>query len=147
MQLHLFEPDLYAKPSGEVGQLPISGKQCQRHSPFAILVENFDGSTPAFALTVVNLSKVEHLALNDLTTPTTAILDDVSIAMLFAVFDPRMVPEEHYGHRFYSPLHQWERALVCTTQTVELPFLHPSALAGNLSRKIALFDAELRKLG
>jgi hypothetical protein len=108
MQLHLFEPDLYAKPSGEVGQLPISGKQCQRHSPLAIFVENFDCSTPGFALTVVNLSKVEHLPLNNLTTPTTAILDDVQLAMLFAVFDPRMVPEEHYGQRFYSPLHQWK---------------------------------------
>src|SRR5262249_20723772 len=62
-----------------------------------ILIENFNRSTPAFALTVVNLSKIEHLALNDLTTPTTAILDDVPIAMLFAVFDPRVVPQKHYG--------------------------------------------------
>ena len=77
MKLHLFKPDLYAKPGGEVGQLPISGKQCQRYGPFPILIENFDRSTPTFALTVVNLSKVEHLPLNDLTTPTTAVLDDV----------------------------------------------------------------------
>ncbi|MBV8330994.1 MAG: hypothetical protein JOZ61_11090 [Verrucomicrobia bacterium] len=46
--------------------------------------------------------------MNDLATPTTAILDDVPIAMLFAVFDPRVVPQEHYGQRFYHPLHRWE---------------------------------------
>ena len=28
--------------------------------------------------------------------------------MLFAVFDPRVVPQEHYGQRFYHPLHRWE---------------------------------------
>src|SRR5271166_5392920 len=90
MQLHLFEPHLYAKPSGEVGQRPIRGKQRQRHGPFAHLIENFDRAAPAFALSVVDLSKVKDLPLDKLTTPATAILDDVPITMLFAVFDSRV---------------------------------------------------------
>ena len=90
MQLHLFEPYLYAKPGGEVGQLPISGKQGQRHGPFAILIEDFDRSAPAFALSVVDLSKVKDLPLDKLATPATAILHNVPVTMLFAVFESRV---------------------------------------------------------
>jgi hypothetical protein len=102
MQFHLFEPDLHAKISGEVGYLPISGKQCQRQRLLALLIEDFNRSTPTFALTVVDLSKVEHLSLDNLATPAAPILHHAPIAMLFAVFDPRITPQEHYGHRSYS---------------------------------------------
>jgi len=102
MQLHLFEPHLHPEPSGEVGSLPIGRKQCQSHGPFAILIENFDRSTPAFALGVIDLAKVKDLPLHKLSTPATTILDDVPITMLFAVFDPRVALQKHYGHRFYS---------------------------------------------
>jgi len=90
MQLHLFEPYLYAKASGEVGQLPISGKQCQGHGPFAILIEDFNRSAPAFALSVVDLSKVKDLPLDKLATPATAIFHNVPVTMLFAVFESRV---------------------------------------------------------
>jgi hypothetical protein len=102
MEFHLFEPDLHAKTSGEVGDLSISGKQCQRQRLFALLIEDFDRSTPAFSLTGIDLSKVEHLPLDHLATPAEPILHHSPIAMLFAVFDPRITPQEHYGHRFYS---------------------------------------------
>src|SRR5271165_6574381 len=92
MQLHLFEPYLYAEASGEVGQLPISGKQCQGHGPFAILIEDFNRSAPAFALSVVDLSKVKDLPLDKLATPATPILYHAPIAMLFAIFDPCVAP-------------------------------------------------------
>jgi hypothetical protein len=108
MKLHLFEPHLHTEPSGEARQLSIGRKQCQRHGPLALLIEDFDRSAPAFALTVVDLSKVEHLPLNNLTTPAAAILHNVPIAMHFAVFDPCMVPQEHYGHRFYAYLYRCE---------------------------------------
>jgi hypothetical protein len=102
MELHLFEPYLYPKPGGEVRQLPIRGKQCQRHSPFPILIENFDRSAPALALSVVDLSKVKDLPLDILVAPATAIFDDVPITMNFAVFDSTVALQKHDRHRFYS---------------------------------------------
>jgi hypothetical protein len=41
--------------------MPISGKQCQGQGPFAILIEDFNRSAPAFVLSIVGLSKVKHL--------------------------------------------------------------------------------------
>ena len=101
-KLHLFEPHLHAKASGKVRQLPISGKQCQRHGPFPILIENFDRSAPALALAIVDLSKVKDLPLDILVAPATAILDDVPVTMHFAVFDSSVALQKHDGHRFYS---------------------------------------------
>jgi len=69
--------------------------------PFPILIENFNRSTPAFALTVVDLSKIKDLPLDKLSTPATAILDDVPVTMLFAVFESRVALQKHFGHRFY----------------------------------------------
>src|ERR1700747_2914445 len=102
MQFHLFEPYLHAKPSGEVWQLPISGKQCQGQGPLAFLIEDFDPSAPAFALTVVDLSKVQHMPLDNTATPAAPILHNAPVTMLFAVFDPWVALQKHYGHRFYS---------------------------------------------
>ena len=90
MQLHLFEPYLYTKACGEVGQLPIGRKQCQAHGPFAILIEDFDRPTPALTLSIVDLSKVKDLPLDKLATPATAILHNVPVPMFFAVFDSRV---------------------------------------------------------
>jgi hypothetical protein len=53
-------------------------------------------------LSVVDLSKVKDLPLDNLATPAAPILHNAPVAMLFAVFDPRVAPQEHYGHRFYS---------------------------------------------
>src|SRR6516162_10148348 len=80
--------------------MPIGWKQCQRHGPFAILIENFDPSTPALALTVVDLSKIKDLPLNDLAAPAAPILHNAPLTMLFAVLTPRMAFQKHYGHLF-----------------------------------------------
>src|ERR1700693_4291220 len=74
MQFHLFEPDLHAKVGGEVRQLPISRKQCQRHGPLALLIEDFNCSTPTFVLSVVDLAKIDHLPLDHLATAAASIL-------------------------------------------------------------------------
>jgi hypothetical protein len=58
MQFYLFESALHPKTGGEIGQLPIRGKQCQGHGSVSFLIEDFDRSTPAFASGVINLSKV-----------------------------------------------------------------------------------------
>jgi hypothetical protein len=42
------------------------------------------------------------LPLDYLASPAAPILHYIPVAMLFAVFDPRVAPQEHYGHRFYS---------------------------------------------
>src|ERR1700759_982955 len=104
MQFHLFEPDLDPKVGGEVRQLPICRKQCQGHGPLALLIEDFNRSTPAFVLSVVDLAEVEHLPLDHLATAAAPILHHAPVAMLFPVFDPRVAPQEHYGHRSYSEL-------------------------------------------
>jgi hypothetical protein len=80
--------------------------------------------TPPFALAVVELSKIKDLPLDKLSAPSTAILDDVPVTMLFAVFESRVALQKHYAHRFYS----W--------------FLYLSASAGNFSQKIAGFPIE-----
>jgi hypothetical protein len=54
------------------------------------------------SLTVVDLSKVKGLPLNKLATPATPILHNAPVTMLFAVLDPRVALQKHYGHRFYS---------------------------------------------
>jgi hypothetical protein len=66
-----------------------------------MLIENFDRSTSAFALGVIDLSKVKDLPLHKLSTPATSILDDVPITMLLAILEPRVALQKHYGHRFY----------------------------------------------
>ena len=108
MQFHLLEPDLHPKTSGEIGQLPISGKQCQGQGSLAFLVEDFDRSTPALALAVVDLAKVEHLPLDKLAAPAASVLHHAPVAMLLAVFDPRVALQKHYGHRFYAEISSCE---------------------------------------
>jgi len=63
----------------ETGQLPI-------------VIEDFDRSAPAFVLSIVDLSKVKHLPLDNLATPAAPILHHAPIAMLFAVFNPCVAP-------------------------------------------------------
>jgi hypothetical protein len=50
----------------------------------------------------VDLSKVKDLPLDKLSTPATAILDDVPVTMRFAVFESTVALQKHYGHRFYA---------------------------------------------
>jgi len=88
--------------------VPISGKQGQRQGPVPILVEDFNRSTPTFALVVVDLSKVKNLPLDKLATTATAILDDVPVTMLFAVLESRVALQKHYCHRFYAQRSCWE---------------------------------------
>jgi hypothetical protein len=42
--------------------------------------------------------------LDHLATPATSILHHTPVTTVFAVFDPRMESQEHYGHRFYTEL-------------------------------------------
>jgi hypothetical protein len=51
-----------------------------------ILIENFNRSTPALALGVVNLSKIQDLPLDDFSAPASAILHNTPVTMFFAVF-------------------------------------------------------------
>ena len=67
-----------------------------------MLIENFDRSTSAFALGVIDLAKVKDLPLHKLSTPATTILDDVPITMLLTILEPTVALQKHYGHRFYS---------------------------------------------
>ena len=57
---------------------------------------------PTETLTVVDLSKIKDLALNDLAAAAAVILHHAPVAMLFAVFDLRLALQKQYGHLLYS---------------------------------------------
>ena len=66
--------------------------------------ENLNLSTPAFALTVVDLSKVKHLPLYGLATPAAPILHNAPVTVVFAIFDTRVALQKHFSQRLYSLL-------------------------------------------
>ena len=58
--------------------------------------------------------------------------------MLFAVIDPRMTPQEHYGHRLYSKLSAAKSlGLHDRRFGAPLPLFNLSASPDDRSRKIA----------
>jgi hypothetical protein len=49
------------------------------------------------ALTVVDLSKIKDLPLHNLAASAATILHNAPITMLFAVFNPGVALQKHYG--------------------------------------------------
>jgi hypothetical protein len=66
------------------------------HGPVAIL-DHLDCFDPGGALGVVDFAKVENLPLDHFGVHRPVILNDTPIAVLFAVFEPCFVSEEHSG--------------------------------------------------
>jgi hypothetical protein len=97
MQFHLFEPDLHAQIGGEArkfGSCRSAGKQCQRHGPLALLIEDFNRSTPAFKLSVVN-REGRALAFGPPCDGRSADSPPRSSSdALFSVFNPRVEPQD-----------------------------------------------------
>jgi hypothetical protein len=58
-------------------------------------VEGLDLTAPSFMLAVVDLAQIQHLALNDLAARAALALDNVPIAMFFAVFEASVESQEH----------------------------------------------------
>ena len=76
--------------SGVIGNRAISREQRQLGRLLRSLVEGLDDPAPCLALTVVDLAQVQHLPLHHIAARTPFALNDVPVAMLLAVLDPRL---------------------------------------------------------
>jgi hypothetical protein len=95
MQLHGVEPHLHAMCLRVFGNGAIGRKQAELRVVASILIKGVDLPTPGFMLAIVDLAEIQHLALHDLAVGTPLVLDNVPIAMLFAVFEASVEPQEH----------------------------------------------------
>jgi hypothetical protein len=58
-------------------------------------IEGFDQLAPGPALAVIDLAEIQHLPLDYLATGAALALDDIPVAMLFAVFEASVESQEH----------------------------------------------------
>jgi hypothetical protein len=85
VQLHGVETNLHRMMLGVLGHRPIGRKQRQLLRALAAFVKGLNDATPSFSLTVVDLTKVEHLPSYDLAASATLALHNVPIEMPFTV--------------------------------------------------------------
>jgi hypothetical protein len=95
VQFHRIEPHLHAVTIGAGRNLAIGGKQRQLAVSPAAFIKGFDQLAPSLALAVIDLAKIKHLPLDDLATGAALVLDDIPVAMLFAVFEASVESQEH----------------------------------------------------
>jgi hypothetical protein len=95
VQFHGIEPHLNAVSVGARRNLAISGKQRQLAVPLAAFIKGLDLLAPGLALTVIDLAEIQHLTLHHLAIGAALVLDDIPIAMLFAVFEASVESQKH----------------------------------------------------
>jgi hypothetical protein len=87
VQFHRVEPHLHAMTIGAGRNLAIGGKQRKLAVPLAPFIEGIDCLALGFALAVIDLAEIKHLPLDNLAAGAALVLDDIPVAMLFAVFE------------------------------------------------------------
>ena len=95
MQLHRVEPHLHTMRLRVLGQCPIGREQGELSVAASVFIEGFDLPTPSFMLAVIDLAEIQHWALHHFAAATSLVLDNVPIAMLFAVFEASIIAQEH----------------------------------------------------
>jgi hypothetical protein len=95
VQFHRVEPNLHAVTVGACRNLAIGGKQRQLAPPPAAFIKGFDQLAPGFALAIIDLAEIKHLTLDNLAASAALALDDIPVAMLFAVFEASVEAQEH----------------------------------------------------
>src|SRR5712664_3813141 len=95
MQLHRIEPHLHAITIGAFRNLAIGRKQRQLAVPLATFIKGVDQAVPSLKLTIIDLAEIQHLPLHHLASGATLALDDIPVAMLFAVFEASVGSQEH----------------------------------------------------
>jgi hypothetical protein len=95
MQFHRIEPYLHAMRLRVFGNRTIGRKQGQLGVAERPFIKDFDRTTPIPLLAVVDLAEVQHLALHHSAASTALALDNIPIAMLFAVFEASVESQEH----------------------------------------------------
>ena len=101
MQLHRVEPHLHTVRLRVFGKRPIGRKQKELRVVASVFIKGFDLPIPSFMLAIVDLAEIQHLALHHLTAATSLVLDNIPIAMLFAVFEASIEAQEHANQ--FSP--------------------------------------------
>ena len=101
MQLHRVEPHLHTVRLRVFGKRPIGREQKELRVVASVFIKGFDLPTPSFMLAIVDLAEIQHLALHHLTAATSLVLDNIPIAMLFAVFEASIEAQEHANQ--FSP--------------------------------------------
>jgi hypothetical protein len=92
MQFHRIEPHLHAMRQRVFGNPTKQGQLGVAARPF---IKGFDRTTPILLLAVVDLAEIQHLTLHHSAASTTLALDNIPIAMFFAVFEAPVEPQEH----------------------------------------------------
>ena len=95
MQLHRVEPHLHTMNLRVIGNGAIGRKQGELPVTASAFVKGFDLPAPRFMLTVVDLAEIQHLALHHFAASTPLVLDNIPIAMFFAVFEASVESQEH----------------------------------------------------
>src|SRR5258708_18546661 len=147
MQLHCLQPHLYAIALGMLGNRAIGGKQGQLRVSSSPFIKGFDHPTPSLVLAIVDLAQVQHLALHHLAARAAPALDNIPVAVFFAVLQTSIESQKHDATQL-TPNRKDEIDTWSTLQTIcacapliRLTFtrLHPT--------KIDVGQRELRKLG
>src|SRR5882724_518531 len=95
VQFHCVEPHLHAVTIGTGRNFAIGRKQSQLAMPPAPFIKAFDQLAPGLALAVIDLAEIKHLPLDHLASGAALALDDIPVAMLFAVFEASVESQEH----------------------------------------------------
>ena len=147
MQLHRIEPHLDAMRLGVLGNRAIGGKQGELRVAARPFIKGFDQTTPSLVLTVVDLAQVQYLPLHDLAASTALALDNIPVAMLFAVLEASIESQEHNATQL-TPNRNDEKDTWSTLQTIcDRPPLIRLTFTPRHPTKIAVRQRELRKLG
>ena len=77
------------------GNRTIGRKQGQLGVAERPFIKDFDRTTPIPLLAVVDLAELQHLALHHSAASTALALDNIPIAMFFAVFEASVESQEH----------------------------------------------------
>src|SRR5262245_13260691 len=80
----------------------IGREQRKLRRPLCIIVARLAAPAPGLALAVDHLSEIQYRPLHHLAAGAALVLDDAPIAMLLAVLDPSIGPQEHDRRADYS---------------------------------------------
>ena len=113
--------------------------------PPRAFIKGFDQLTPSLMLGVVDLAQIQHLPLNHL-AGAAFVLDNIPVAMLFAVFETSIEPQEHANQP--TPNHSDQKDTWSTLQAIYLraPLIRLAFIRVR-TPKIVTRQCELVKLG
>jgi hypothetical protein len=113
----------------------------------APFIEGFDQLAPGLALAVIDFAEIQHLPLDHPAAGATLVLDDIPVAMLFAVFEASVESQEHDANQ-PTPTGINEKGTWSTLQPIcDQPPLVRFAFSGRHAPKIPVRARQLRKLG